>query len=959
MASFNTDSGSHENGLHSRKPKVDFALGAEPTDCNHLRKMIHQTARLTALACLISTLATVQAQSLPTPSERFGDLASGAVPSFRKHVIPLLGVRGCNGRECHGSFAGKGDFQLSLFGYDFDKDHKEITRDEDEIRTDKENPANSLILLKPTMQEKHKGKLRFKKGSWEYQLLLTWIKNGAENDAQSTPEFDRLEVQPGSIEFTNSNQTRQLQVIAHWRDGTAEDVTELTRFRTNDESIAGVDKKGLVSAASPGDTHIIAFYDNGVQPVPVYRPVSKKSGKDYPELTTSTKVDELVAAKLRKLGIIPSAQCTDEEFLRRISLDVTGSLPLPKEIRSFVANRSPLKRSKKIDELLKRPAYAAWWTTKLCDYTGNNPQNQTDPVFRNEMARNWYEWIYHRVRTNVPYDQIAEGLIMATSRQKGESFMQFAKGMSQHYKTENPIPFHTRETMPFYWARRNVRQAQEKALSFAHAFLGVRIQCAQCHKHPFDQWTQQDFKKFQAFFEPIQYKANTPKAEKDDKGNNYQSLMKELEQFVGYDKEKKNNKKELRAEIKRRAQAGQPVPWQELYIVNTKAKPSTKKSNNKKRRYNGRVITPSVLGGEDVHLTDYQDPRQPLMDWLRSDENPYFARAFINRVWHNYFGHGIVEPVDDMNLANPPSNEPLLDYLAKGFVESGHDMKWLHRTILSSDAYQRSWKPNETNLQDERNFSRMVVRRLPAEVVADAITQATASNTRVTAMTSSPIDRTIGPDMLTKNNKKLTSMNYALSVFGKPDRTENCDCERSNAPTLLQSVFTRNDPSLISMINGSDRRAKGWITEVEEWYSGKTKSTKQANGNKRLKQLNDQRKKLLAKVPKKPRNTQDARATQRYQLTIKKHREAVQALNRNISKLKGGRSNGNLAKRQITALETDKLINETFLRTVSRMPSANELNMARADINSNQDKIAGVKDLLWTLLNTKEFLVNH
>ena len=162
-----------------------------------------------------------------------------------------------------------------------------------------------------------------------------------------------------------------------------------------------------------------------------------------------------------------------------------------------------------------------------------------------------------------------------------------------------------------------------------------------------------------------------------------------------------------------------------------------------------------------------------------------------------------------MNLANPPSNGPLLDYLAKGFAESGHDMKWLHRTILSSDAYQRSWKPNETNLQDERNFSRMVVRRLPAEVVADAITQATASNTRVTAMTSSPADRTIGPDMLAKNNKKLTSMNYALSVFGKPDRTENCDCERSTAPPLLQSVFTRNDPSRISMINGSDRRAKG------------------------------------------------------------------------------------------------------------------------------------------------------
>ena len=251
------------------------------------------------------------------------------------------------------------------------------------------------------------------------------------------------------------------------------------------------------------------------------------------------------------------------------------------------------------------------------------------------------------------------------------------------------------------------------------------------------------------------------------------------------------------------------------------------------------------------------------------------------------------------------------------------------------------------------------MRRLPAEVVADAIMQATASNTRVTAMTKSPIDRTIGPDTLGRNNKKLTSLNYALSVFGKPDRTENCDCERSSDPTLLQAVFTRNDPSLISMINGSDRRAKGWIAEVEEWYSGKTKSANQAKGNKQLKQLNDQRKKLLAKAPKKPRNTNNPKAGQRYRLAMQKHRETLQSLNRNIRKLGDDPATSRLAKRQITVLEVDKLINETFLRTVSRMPLARELEMARTDISSNPDKIAAVKDLLWALLNTKEFLVNH
>jgi len=253
----------------------------------------------------------------------------------------------------------------------------------------------------------------------------------------------------------------------------------------------------------------------------------------------------------------------------------------------------------------------------------------------------------------------------------------------------------------------------------------------------------------------------------------------------------------------------------------------------------------------------------------------------------------------------------------------------------------------------------MVVRRLPAEVVADAITQATASNTRVTAMSRSPTDRTIGPATSGRNNRNSKSLNYALSVFGKPDRTENCDCERSSDPTLLQAVFTRNDPTLISMINGDDRKAKGWIAEVEEWYSGKTESANQSKGDKRLKQLIAQRKKLQSKPPKKPRNANNPTAALQYQAALKNHRQALQRLNQTIRKLGGNATKDRLAKRPITAQEMDKLINMTFLRTLSRMPSASELEMARADIGSSPDKIGAVRDLLWALLNTKEFLVNH
>jgi len=909
------------------------------------------------LAFSLAGLYSLQANPLLTPSQRFGHPNSESNPSFRQHIVPLLGVRGCNGRECHGSFAGKGDFQLSLFGYDFDKDHKEIASDQEGSRADKENPENSLLLLKPTMQESHRGKLRFKKGSWEYQLILNWIKNGAINDSNKTPSFDRLEVKPSSIQFSKHNLEQKLQVIVHWRDGSKEDITELTRFRSNDESIALVDENGTVKSVGKGDTHIIAFYDNGVQPIPVIRPISELTGENFPRITTRTKIDELILNKLSKLGVVPSPICSDEEFLRRISLDLTGSLPLPSEIREFIKDKNQKKRINKIEELFDRPGYAAWWSTKLCDFTGNNNENQGEPYFRDEMASHWYDWIHYRVKSNTPYDKIASGLIMAKSREKNENFAQFSKGMSQHYRAKDPIPFHTRESMPLYWSRRNVQKAEEKALSFAHSFLGVRIQCAQCHKHPFDQWTQQDFKKFQAFFEPIQFKANTTKSDKNDGALNYQNLMKEIESSIGYNKKKPSGNRDKRNEIQRLAKLGSPIPWKELYISSPKGK-SRKPKGKRRKKTISRVITPSVLGGDDIHLTEYNDPRQPLMDWLRSEENPYFAQAFVNRVWHNYFGRGIVHPVDDMNLANPPSNKPLMEYLANGFIKSGYNMKWLHRTILNSDAYQRSWRPNETNKKDETNFSRMAIRRLPAEVVADAMNQATASHSRIEELSSSVKNRTIGPDAMNRKNKNVTSMTYALSVFGKPERAENCDCERSDDPTLLQAIYTRNDPFLNAMVNGNDRRKPGWISELNKLYNVKKDDVPKSKNRKQLKRLHDQRKKLVANAPKQPRNNQNKAAIDKYLTARKNHLDKLKRINRSINRISSNKIIKNSPK-VITSRDLDQLISETFLRTVSRFPTPLERARATTDINKAKSKIDGIKELLWAMLNTKEFLVNH
>ena len=845
---------------------------------------------------------------LPVPSGRFAALPSAEEPSFRRHVIPLFSRLGCSARECHGAFSGQGGFQLSLFGYDFDHDHKEITNDtEDGIRVEKANPEQSLVLLKPTMQEKHKGKELIKKGSWEYNLVLKWIQDGAKNDAVKTGEFDHLEVFPQEIVFKNTGETVQLRVLAYWKDGTVEDVTELTRFRTNDESVSDVSNTGLVKSMEKGDTHIVAFYDNGVLPVQVILPVSGQNGSSYPKVATRTKVDELVVGKLRKLGVVPSDICTDAEFLRRVSLDVAGTLPTPAEVTAFLEDKSPDKRAARIEALLMTPAYAAWWTTLLCDFTGNNPQQLNDAggLIRNlngEQSRRWYDWIYKRVAENTPYDQLAAGIILATSRTSPEqSYEAFAKEMAACFRTENPADFATRPTMPYFWARRNVSKPEEKALAFAHTWLGVRIECAQCHKHPFDQWTKQDFEQFQVFFTTIAHGAR--RAEKDEKVT-YASLTQEIKDKIAAEREGKpsgNGKNEAnrlnQQEAMRRIRAGELAPWNEVYVDARGAQP--KKKNKQDVKGSSRVLTPKILGGDQVVLNEYADPRQPLMDWMRDPENPYFARAFVNRVWAAYFGRGIVEPADDMNLANPPANRELMDYLVHGFVAHNYDMKWLHREILNSDSYQRSWQPNETSKLDEKNFSHHVLRRLPAEVALDAITQATATSEDLARFAADIQKRAIGPSVAVYNKR---AGSYALSTFGKPARVANCDCERTADPTLLQTLFTRNDPELLGRLEPG--KGGAWIEELRRSYG-------QGPGDTAAK---------IKKVRRSSAIDESARPAE---------------------------------------FNSDLLINEVFLRTVSRLPTVEEKAKAREDVAGASSPINGVRDLLWAMLNTREFMVNH
>jgi hypothetical protein len=859
--------------------------------------------------------------------ERFAGDEVTEVPDFQRHVLPLMGRLGCNGRACHGSFQGQGGFRLSLFGYDFKMDHDALMKDGSH-RVDRETPEGSKIIQKPTVAIPHKGGKRLEEDSWQYRLLVRWIEGGAKN-VEKPVAFDRLEVTPREIVFERAGQQVQLKVVAYWADGAAEDVTCITRYRTNDESIAEIDLDGVVTSKGKGDTHVVAFYDNGVAVTQALLPVSDKVGPEYPEVPAPTRVDELVVAKLRKLGIVPSEVCSDAEFLRRLSLDMTGTLPAPREVEAFLADPSPSKREQKIDELLKRPTYAAWWATKFCDMTGANTfalQNK-GPV--QQMARHWYEWLYSRVKENVPYDKLVEGIVLATSRKEGQNFEEFCKEQSAYYRDKAPEDFTKRDSMPYYWLKRTTQKPEEKALNFSYTFLGVRLECAQCHKHPFDQWTQNDFQQFTAFFNGIQYGYNP---------RDGQARAREMIKELGVDAKGGG---QVQQQLARMVQTGKTIPWQEVYIAR-RGEGFRRRNQQTNAGSAGRVLTPKVLGGEAVAIESLEDPREPLMEWMRSKTNPYFARAFVNRAWANYFGKGIINPPDDMNLANPPSNGALLEYLTDGFIEHNFDMKWLHREIVASETYQRSWKANATNELDERNFSRAVVRRLPAEVMVDAVAQATCGTTAATAAGTDIETRAIGPKAgqgLGRNGRG--GNDYAARIFGASARDSNCDCNRSNEPNLLQSIYLQNDQEMLSAIE----RKGSWAAEVAG-TPGRDK------GLSAVEELEN-------RIATYERNLARAESEKK-EGAITVLEDELKDARRQLRLLRKRDSEGEQASVAAAAApEPAQVVREAYLRTLSRLPSEREAAIAANYFTTAGDTGKGVRDLLWALLNTKEFITNH
>ena len=788
------------------------------------------------------------------------------IPNFQRHVIPLLGRLGCNGRSCHGSFQGQGGFRLSMFGYDFAEDYSALV---ESGRVDTDDGESSLILQKPTLQEDHEGGERFTQQGWEHELLLRWIQGSA--PATETPsQLLRMEVLPSDIVFQKAGDQTQLQVIAVWSDGTREDVTCLTRFQTNDDAVAEVSPDGLVTCKGPGDTYVVSFYDSGVVSTQTILPVSELTGDKYPAVPTPTRIDELVIGKLSKLGIVPSALSSDEEFLRRVSLDIAGTLPTPEEIEQFVQDESADKRERKIDELLERPAYVQWWTNLFCDLTGSNSQNLGTTDMNSPAAEQWRAWIERRVKDNVGWDKLAAGIILATSRRPGQTYEEYAAEQSLFLRSKDPADFTAHDNpMHYYWFRSDLQLPKDKALSFGHIFLGVRLQCAECHKHPFDQWSKRDFELFTEFFTRVKSGVSPEAA----------SAQQQLKTKLGVPKNL-DTAAQRRQMYLRVSAEGKPIPWNEIYVEPPGNKPQPAR----------------LLGSDEIDLSEFDDPREPLVSWLTSPGNPYFSRAIVNRVWAHYFNVGVVDPPDDFNLANPPSNKPLLDYLATEFVKQGYDLKWLHRTITNSRTYQLSWQPTDTNRHDTRNFSHAIIRRLSAEVTVDAILQSTADDANLAKLAQETAGRKIA---LHPRSFQIRSIDYSLLIFGKPLRKTSCDCERQMQPTLLQSLYVRNDAEILGWLERKD----GWLAQVAT-----------ESGQELLSEATDAKKPLIE-------------AASEHEL---------------------------LSDERI-----EELVKIAYLRTLSRQPTVKELQRSIEHISTLPNPVEGLRDIMWALLNTQEFLTNH
>lgn len=653
--------------------------------------------------------------NLPVTVEQF---ESARLVQFANQIVPIFTKSGCNGGGCHGKSAGQNGFRLSLLGFEPGEDYDHVVNESRGRRLFPAAPDRSLLLLKATGEVPHGGGKRMEIDSDDYRLLVRWINQGMPPSDPKAAVVQSIEVFPSSATMQLGGQ-QQLVVLAKYSDGKVEDVTRGALFEPNDKEMAKVDANGFVELQhQAGDVAVMVRYQSKVA---VFRATIPLGATVAVLPPVRNFIDEVVFRKLTQIGMPPSAVCDDSTFLRRVTIDIAGRLPTIRETEKFLADAAPGKRDRVVERLLASPDYADYFANKWAALLRNKRKDAkyTAGTFA------FHDWVRDSFMENKPYNEFVQDILTAS----GEI-------------ADNP---------PVAWYRQ-VRDATTQLEDTAQLFLGMRLQCAQCHHHPYEKWSQADYYRFAAFFSRVGRKGGRESGEEA--------------------------------------------------IFHKRGKPE---ATNKKTKL---AEQPAGLGAPVAEIPPDEDPRAALASWLTSPQNPYFAKALVNRYWKHFFNRGLVEPEDDMRETNPPANPELLEALADSFVKSGYDLKALIRTIATSSVYQLSATPNDYNRTDKQNFSRFYPRRLAAEVLFDAVNGVTEAESQFPGLPN-------GTHAVQLPDNSFNASSYFLTVFGRPESSSACECERSQDASLAQSLHLLNAKDIQEKLANDKGRAAALASDTQ------------------------------------------------------------------------------------------------------------------------------------------------
>lgn len=656
----------------------------------------------TLLLLLAGLMLGSNAVDAADSSEGSSVSGASAVPSFRRDVMPVFFRAGCNSGTCHGSARGKDGFMLSLFGYDPAGDYLRTVEEIPGRRVNVAVPEESLLLLKATGAVPHSGGKRFTRDSDLGKTLLTWIEAGAPDDVGSIADVVDIAVSEPSLVFDKDGQTADMQVTATYTDGSTRDVTALALFGTNNPSVAEIDRDGRVTARGPGDTTVFARFSRFTVGAEVIR-LPPGEGFVWPNPPENNFIDQLVFERLQKLRIAPSELCDDETFLRRVTFDLAARPPTVEEYEAFMADPSADKRSRKIDALLESEDFTDYMTALWGELFRISSQDYTGRADSHKPANAFFAWIRDQVAADRPFDEVVADMTTAVGSTNTDGETGLYTMLIKDYRLNPKV----------------------LAADYSQLFLGVRMQCAECHNHPFDRWTMDDYYGFVSFFTCVKRK---PGSDSRDRR-------------VIFDPSAPPAKHGL---------DGRPVPAKLLGAV-------------------------EPVGGES-------DPRRALAAWIRDPANDLFNRNIANRLWAHLFGVGIVDPVDDFRATNPPSNGPLLEALAARFAENGRRLRPMIRDICNSRTYQLSVEPTPSGQNDQRQFSHARLRRLRADVFLDSIVAVTGVPR---SFPHSP-SGTKAINYINRQHYYSDTGDFVLDTFGQSPRESVCACETRSEPSLSQ-----------------------------------------------------------------------------------------------------------------------------------------------------------------------------